>query len=846
MLKATLKSLLAHKLRMALTALAVVLGVGFIAGTYVLTDTMDATFEDLFSGVSQGVDVYVRAESSFESEMGGSREPIDQELLETVRAIPGVAAAEGAVSGYAQLVDKQGDAISPNGAPTLGASWSDPPLNSLTMRIGEPPTSSDSVVIDAATSEEHGFRVGDSVQLLFVGAPREFTVSGIAGFGDANNLAGATLAIFELETAQEVFDRVGEFDSIDVAAAEDISGAELRDRIASELPSGLEAVTGQSVADEQTKSVQRSLGFFNTALLVFAGIALFVGAFIIFNTFSITVAQRTREFALLRALGASGGQVMASVVIEAFVLGAIASAIGLAVGVLVAMGLESLLAGFGIDLPSSGLVLLPRTVFVSMALGVLVTVASSVVPARKAAKVSPMAALRESAPQTARWSRKRTVVGVLLTTLGAALLLLGLFGDADNPASLVGLGALIVFLGVAILTPLFAGPLALALGSPVARIDVPGKLAQQNAARNPKRTAATAAALMIGLALVGFVSIFGASVTESTNKIYEEGIKADFMLVSSSLGGSAGFSSAIAEDLVDTHELTAVAPLRVGQWRLERTKTLFVVGTDPNTFDDVADLDVKQGDLAALSDGGVLVYDKTAEDLGLEVGDELQMEFAATGIKGERVVGTFANKSVVGTDYVISLDTYDANFPDQRDSTVLVKAAPGVDPADARRVVEDAAEPFPNVEVQDQTEMKEQSAQQIDQLLGLVTALLGLALVIALLGITNTLALSVFERTRELGLMRAIGMLRTQTRTMIRWEAVLISIIGALLGIIVGLFFGWALVEALAEQGITELAIPGGRLFVYVVVAGVAGVLAAIPPARRAANLNILKAIGTE
>jgi putative ABC transport system permease protein len=849
MWKTTIKGLMAHKLRMALTALAVVLGVGFIAGTYVLTDTMNRTFDNLFIDATAGVDVYVQSASSFESQAGGSRAPFSEDLLDDVRSVEGVEAAAGTVTGYAQIVDKSGEAITPNGPPALGVSWPTEQelTGTLTLRSGAPPQDSGDVVIDAATAAKAGFRVGDQVTILFVGRPRDFTLSGITGFGSADNLAGATLAAFELGTAQRVLDRIGQFDAIEVAGEDGVSPAELSARIQAVLPPRLEAETGQNVADQQSSALQENLSFFNTALLVFAAVALFVGAFIIYNTFSITVAQRTKEFALLRALGASGTQVMVSVIVEALLVGLVASVVGLGAGILIALGLQALLSAFGIDLPSTGFQLLPRTVVVSLLVGTVVSLVSSILPARRAARTSPMEALRAAAPGAAGWSTRRTIAGALVTAAGGAILGLGLFGDPGNPAAAVGAGALVVFIGVAVLTPLFAGPLASLLGLPLARLfNVPGSLARHNAARNPRRTASTAAALMIGLALVGLVGIFAASLKASTNQVLDESLKADFMISSTSFAGPAPFSPLIASEAAELPEIEAASPIRLGQWRRTNGQLLFVSAIDASTFSKVADIEVSQGSLASLEDDGVFLFARTADDLGLGIGDELAMEFAASGVQDMTVKGLFENKSLTNTDYLISLRTWEDNFPERVDSTVLAKAAPGVPPQEARSALDEVVERFPNVEVQDQSEIKQRSAAQVDSLLGLVTALLGLALVIALLGITNTLALSVFERTRELGLLRAVGMSRRQARSMIRWEAMIIAVIGALLGLAIGIFFGWALVEALADEGITELAIPGGQLLLYVVLAALAGVAAAVPPARRAARLNVLEAIGTE
>ena len=846
MWKTTIKGLVAHKLRMALTALAVVLGVGFVAGTYVLTDTMTATFNNLFSDVTAGTDFYVRAKNEFESQQGGSRKPINGRLLPAVAKVEGVAMAAGSVGGYAQLVDDEGNAIQPGGAPTLGFNWTPEPMNPMDLRSGRPPESDEDVLIDAATAKRYDLEVGERVQVLSAVGSRGFTVSGIAGFGKADNLGGATAAIFSTSTAQELFDKEGRFDAIEVTTQRGMSREDVRERIEQIVPRGVQVTSATDVAEEQSRSLKDALGFFNTALLVFAGVALFVGAFIIFNTFSITVAQRIHEFGVLRALGASGGQVMASVFLEASIVGLVASAVGLGAGVLIALGLNAMLEAFGIDLPTSGLQLQTRTVIVSMLVGTLVTVVSAILPARRAARVSPMEALRVAAPRAARFSGRRTIAGLLVTGVGAAVLMFGLFGDPGQPVAVVGLGAFVVFLGVAMLAPLFAGALARAIGAPVARLSLTGKLAQRNAERNPRRTASTASALMIGLALVGFVSILAASLKASTNEVVDESLKADFALSPESTFAMPTISPQVARDISRREEIAAVAPIRMGQFRNEDGRALMVVGTDPQGLEQTADVEVTSGRLTSLADGGIFMFENTAEDLGLDVGDSYTMKFAATGTKREPVEGFFENKAMLSADYLLSLETFDENIPDTLDTSVLVKAAPGVSSDEARRALEDAVKPYPNVRVQDQTETKEQSARQVNQLLGLVSALLGLALVIALLGITNTLALSVFERTRELGLLRAVGMLRSQTRAMIRWESMIIALIGALLGTGIGTFFGWALVSALRSEGITELAIPAGQLAGYVIVAGVAGVVAALPPARRAARLNVLDAIASE
>ncbi|HEX6206994.1 MAG TPA: ABC transporter permease, partial [Actinomycetota bacterium] len=519
MLRATLKGLLAHKFRLALTAIAVVLGVAFVAGTLVLTDTIAKAFDEVFASAQEGVDVEVRAEAS-DLAAGGDRERIPEELLSVIQRVEGVDRVEGGVTGYAQIVDASGEATGTTGAPTFGISWPTyEGFSALSIREGRAPLTGGEVAIDAATAERHGFVIGDRVTVLFQGPQEEFQVVGIAGFGDADNLAGATMAAFDVATAQRVLGAEDTFDSIFVAADEGVGAAELRDRISEVLPQGAEAQTGAAVAAEQADAIKDALGFFNTFLLVFAAIALFVGAFIIFNTFNILVTQRTRELALLRALGASPRQVTLSVLTEAGIVGLAASVVGLGLGILVAFGLRALLAGFGIDLPSASLQILPRTIAVAFLVGILVTLVAALMPARRAARISPIAAMKAVETVRPLDSRRRMVIGGALVAGGVALGLVGLFGGGDSALQAVGIGVAATFIGTAILSPLIAQPLARAIGSPLPRLaHLPGKLGRENAMRNPRRTASTSAALMIGLALVGTFLILGSSLKTSVGQ----------------------------------------------------------------------------------------------------------------------------------------------------------------------------------------------------------------------------------------------------------------------------------------------------------------------------------------
>ena len=845
--KATLKGLLAHKFRLAATALAIVLGVSFVAGTYVLTDTINATFTNLFDEVTQGIDVAVRSRDVFTGQMGEVRDPIPEEVLNEVKAVDGVKVAEGSVTGFAQFVDKDGKPVTTGGAPTLGVSISSAPelQAGTTVRSGRLPSGPNEMVVDAQTAEKHGFAVGDRVKVLLQGPARTFTVSGIIGFGSAGNLGGATLAGFTLPTAQEVLNREGRFDEIDVVAAEGTTPEQLRDRVRAVLDPRYEVLTGEELSAAQAAAINDTIGrFLSTALLSFAFVALLVGAFLIFNTFTIIVAQRTRELALLRCLGASRRQVMTSVLLESLIVAVVASLVGLGLGVLIANGLKALLTSIlNFDLPTTGTVFLWRTVLVSLAVGIVVTLLAALLPARKATRVPPVAALQpETAFAPTHFRKRRIVLGVLVTLVGIGLLLAGLFQNEGNRLVNVASGAVIVFFGVAILSPLIARPLARLIGWPFAKaFKLPGSLARENAMRNPRRTASTAAALMIGLALVTFVSIFAASIKASTTETLDRTIAADYILMNDTF---TPFSPDLATRLADQPELAAVVGVRLGAFKLNgATKQL--IGIDPAAYDRVVKTEVLSGSIADLQSGGLAVKEDVAKANGWTVGERVALQFPRGGTQQVTVKAIYKDNSVNG-DYLLSLADYERFYADQADSQILVQAAPGTTPAASRAAIDRVLVDFPNVTVRDQAEYKAETARQIDQVVNLFYALLALAVVIALFGIVNTLGLSIFERIRELGLLRAIGATRRQIRSMIRWEAVIIAVLGAVLGLAVGVFFGWTIVRALRSVGITEFAVPGGQLVIFVVFAALAGILAAVLPGRRAARIDVLRAITTE
>ena len=850
MLKATIQGMLSRKRRLFTTALAVTLGVAFMAGTLVLTDTIGKTFDDLFADVYKDTDAVVRAESAFDgpSNFGEQRGRVEESLVATVAAVEGVERAEGELFGYARLLGKDGKAIgNPEfGAPTVGANWSDTPeLNPFRLIAGREPRSDNEVVIDAKSAKDGGLAVGDTTTVLVQAGPQPVRIAGVAKFGSVDSPGGASFTLFKGDVAQRLLAEAGKFDAINVIAAGGVSQETLAARIAEVVPDGVEAITGAVATEESQSEMREAFSFFNTFMLVFAIVALVVGGFMIFNTFSITVAQRTRENGLLRALGASRRQVLGSVLAEALVVAFLASALGLAAGVLVAGGLKAMLSAIGFDLQTGGVIFTVKTALVSIVAGVAVTLIAAASPARKAAKVPPIAAMHaETIGSTGYGSKERIIIGLAILGLGVASLFAGLFGETGSTLGAVGFGVLLVFFGVSILGRTVSLPMSRFLSVPLARLRGPaGVLARENAMRNPKRTASSASALMIGVGLVGFITILAASTKASINAAVDRAVTGD-VVVTSGAGFFGGVDPGLAETANDLPEVDSATGIRIGFAQVEGTST-FVTGMDRTTGFDVIDVKAIQGSPADLGPDAIAVHEEVAKDKDLSLGEPIDVVFKDSGAQELRLAMIYQEDQPIG-DYVLGMEAYEANFADRFDSQVFVKAADGVTPAAALAAVKKVADSYPGVKVFDQSGYKAEQAKQVNQILALVYALLALAIVIALLGIGNTLALAIFERTRELGLLRAVGMTRSQLRSSIRWESVIIALQGTVLGLLIGLFFGWALVRALEDEGIDTLAIPVPSLTVVVILAALAGVVAAIAPSRRAAKLNVLQAITGE
>jgi putative ABC transport system permease protein len=841
----TVKGLLAHKLRLALTGLAIVLGVTFVSGTLVLTDTLHGTFNTLFGHIYQNVDFEVRGKAVFATNNGpggSNRNSIPQSIATTVRQVPGVAAAEGTVGGYAQFVAQDGKAITTGGAPNLGFSFNpNPQLSALQLVSGTGPTTPNAVVMDDGTAKKYHFVVGDRVRILLLGPPQTFTISGIVRFGTADNLAGATLAAFNLPTAQSLFGETGRYNAIDVLVKPGSDKASVQHAIASVLPSGVEVVTGQTVANEQTNSINQALSFFSTALLIFAFISLFVGGFTIFNTFSILVGQRTRELALLRIVGASRRQVFRSVLIEAALLGLVASLVGLGLGVLAATGIEALLKGFGITLPSGPLVFQARTVIVAIAIGVGVTVVSAISPARRAVRIPPVAALADYRGEQEESSRRRIVVGSIIAVVGIAALALGL---TEPAIQLVGVGAIAVFIGIGMLAPVVARPMASAIGRPLARLlGISGKLGRENSMRSPRRTAQTSSALMVGLALVSTIAVFGASLSKSATASVDNAVNADYIITSSSQG-AGGFSNSVATAAARVPGVTAVSTVYNGEFQFQQSLAT-LTAVSPVQLPATIILRVNSGSGApALAAGELLIDSNAATSKHLGVGSVVPVKFAETGSSTMRIGGVFKPNALLGA-FLVSDGFFLSHFTSPLPVAVLLRTDNGSSTSTGA-AVDSGLSAYSNLKIQTRAEFKKAQENQINQLLGLIYALLALAVIIALIGIVNTLMLSVFERTHEIGLLRAVGMKRRQIRAMIRSESVILSLFGAVIGVVVGTALGTAFAASLKQQGITDIVIPVVSLVVFLVLAAFLGLGAASWPARRAAKLDVLEAIAAD
>ncbi len=843
MLKATWRSLKAHKARMLLSGLAVVLGVAFVVGTFIFTDTLKGTFDELFDNEVPDVVVTQQLEVGDDNGLGSVVSVVPESIVDDVRAMPGVARATGDIQVFGvTLLDKEGEPIGGNGPPQFGFSYPEYPddaqLSGLTLVEGRAPVADEEIVVDLQTAEKGGFAVGDTATVVTQGPRIDAPIVGIARYGVSGGLAGATLTLFSRDYAQAVFLGEDAWNQVSIVADEGVSPDDLRDDVLAQIGSGFEVATGEELQDEAADQLSTALGFINTFLLVFAFIALFVGTFIILNTFSMLVARRTKELALLRAIGASKAQITWSVVGEAFLLGLLGGVLGIMMGIGVALGLRQLLGVLGAELPAGDLVLAPRTIIIGILVGVIVTVVAAWFPARRASQVPPVAAMRDEVALPAKSLRVRAIGGGLLTVLGALALALAVFNDElANRLTIAGLGAFALLVGVIVLAPVFSRRLVGWVGAPLNRGAV-GTLAVRNAQRDRRRTAATATAILVGLALVTAIGVLGASTTKSTNALIDEVITADFIVQPTSF---VPFSPEVGDAIEEVPGVELVSRIRQVPALVNGDETT-MTGLDPATIGQVQTLGMEA---AALASGGIVVDTETAQAAGVVIGDSVEVTWG-NGEKQELEVSATYEGQATFTGWAVSLDTMEAAGVPAVDTFLYVPLDDDADIDTVRAQLDEIENQYPTVRIQDQTEFKESITGQINQLLNLVYALLGLSVIIAIFGVVNTLALSIIERTREIGMLRAVGMQRSQVRTMIRWESIVISFFGAFTGVALGLILGISLQRMLIDDGITELAIPWTLIVVVLVATGIVGVLAAVWPARRAANLDVLMAIRTE
>jgi putative ABC transport system permease protein len=833
MFSLTIKELVARKLRLLTTAFAVLLGVAFMAGTMVFTDTISATFDSVLAEANEGVDAYVRTPSEIDLGYGEPGPRLDADLASTVAGVPGVDEVALRINGYAQLVDPDGQPLGDlSKTPAFGTNWvTVDDLNPYDLADGHAPQHDDEIVIDVASAETAGYAPGDVATVLTKGAPRQFTIAGTATFGSADSPAGASAVLFTDAVAAELLATPGQADAIAMTADEGASQADVAAAVQAAVGADVEVLTGSALVAEDQASFASDFAMFEKMMLIFAFVAVLVGAFIINNTFSITVAQRTREMAMLRAIGASGRQVKRSVLIEAVAIGALASAAGLAAGIGVASGLKTLMAVFGINLPDGPTIVSTRAIVLSFAVGVIVTVLSAWLPARRAARIAPIAALRDVSVDRSGRSARRAIVGSVLTATGVGSLIAGLAGGG---LVLVGIGALATFAGVSVLGPVLARPFARMFAPPLRLRGMSGELATRNAMRNPMRTARTASSLMIGVALVGFITVFAASTKTSVAGSLETEFVGTHIVQTGATDNSSGLSPELADTLRTTPGVDVVAQARMSPAVIDGSATDSFYAFDATTIDEVFVLGDVDGDLDSLGADGIAVSADMAGDEGWTIGSTVPVTFPS----GET---TFVVEAIYadGTDWVgsqfVDLDAFRAAGAPDLDYRVYVSGD--------EAAITGAAATYAAAEVLDEAAFLDVVNGEIDTILALFYALLALAIVIALLGIANTLALSIFERTREIGLLRAVGMSRSQVRSTVRWEAIVIAVFGTTLGLAIGTFFGWAIVRAMADQGIDTLTIPVTSLGVVTAVAAVAGAVAAVVPARRAAKLDVLEAL---
>jgi len=849
-LKVALKGLRAHKRRLASTSLAVLLGVSFLCGTLVMGDTIQRTFANLLATVNSGTDTLVRSSQSIAAGEGGGptnkqRARIDETLLPTVQRVDGVAAAAPRVDGRATILDKQNNELGSGGrgAPSLAFSWiDDAQLNPFKLAEGRAPTAANEVVIDRASANQAGYQVGDTVKIEVPDA-RPFVLVGIATFGNEDNAGGATTAMYSLSTAEELFASPGKVDSIAARAEPGISQEALTQRVKAALTGDVEVLTGAQITKEQQDAFQSRIQGFTAFFSAFGYIAVLVGAFVIYNTFSIIIAQRTRELALLRAVGAARKQVLGSVMIEALSVGLVASIVGVVLGVGVGAGLRAFFGAVGFSFPNGGLVLKPGTVLVGLVIGTTVTVFAALAPAIRASRIPPIAALRETAVDTSNTSRGRIISGTVTTALGVLVVARGVAEKSVGP---IGIGAFITLIGMIVIGPVVARPVSRIIGSPAPRLKgFPGRLARDNAMRNPRRTSGTAAALMVGVAVVSLFTVLAASLKATADDQITKSFIGDLIITSGNFGGRGTMAPEVTQQLAALPQIDAAAPLRESDVEINGKQTS-MLATDPTALSKVVKIEVQQGSLSSLRDAQIAVSASEASDKHLAIGDTLTVRYVDTGEHTVTIAAIYKSLEPIDSSYLVSTAFDNANRTKPLDAFIYLKLRPGTNLPAARTAVKQVIANYPTVKLQDLAGLKQTLTSRINSLLAVLFGMLALSILIASIGISNTLQLSVHERTRELGLLRAVGATRPQLKSMVRWESAIIALFGTVGGLALGDAFGWSVVNGLGRDSNILFRVPAGQSVVIVLCGALIGVLAAVRPASTASKLDVLSAIATE
>lgn len=841
MFRLSLKMTLARKGRLLLTSLAIILGTSFLSGTTIFSDTINSTFDRLFTDVFRDVDAYVRSTDSVDTGFGEQRAPAAVSALETILKVKGVSSAVGDMQSYARVIDKDGKPIGEDqGPPTFGGIASASSAGLWSVEDGRFPVGPKEMMIDGETAKKGKFEIGDTVRVNALSGTREFSLVGIASYGDVSSPGGATFALFDQPTASEFLLKPGFVDAILIQGDGTLSDEELTKAIDAALPTDakLETLTGAEITEETTSQIKTVLGFFTAFLTAFSYIALGIGCFVIYNVFSITATQRQRESALLRAIGASRRQVTVSLLVEALIVGVLGSAIGFVAGIGLSRALSALLNTIGLEIPTKGLTINTDAIFQTVLIGTVITILSAILPALRSGRVPPLAAMRDTALDTVQKLTRRVVIGLVLIVAGAVALFASING-AD--VAILGIGVLGVFAGVLVIGPALSKPVAVFLGKPIAALrGVTGAMSQQNAARNPKRTARTAAPVLIGVALVTAFTALAASVKNEIRESIGSSFRGDYALSVNSrgFGGIPISTTDQLTQLAEVDQATGVGFIaaKVGD------ESPFVLVFNPKTADGLYNLEMVEGTQKSLTKNEILVEADKALDKNLTLGSNLQVTLVDGRSMQLTVAGTYTDAY---GNYAVSRELFEGSATPLFDSFVYIKTAEGFSDESARTAISTVSADLGIGKLESRNEYIDAQAGQVDQFLALIYGLLFLSVIIAIVGIIITLLLSVFERRHEIGLLRAVGMTRSQVRTMVRWESVITSLFGAITGVVLGILTGIVIVVSLNDSGFSAFTLPITNTIIILFGAFVIGVIAAVFPAWRATRTEIISAIAS-